>query len=189
MKLTRSVVFGLLAIAGYCIGIAFLHSLNHPSPPPDPPNVVNDVARLNRTVVHKVVSPTEEKEIRDAVLNAAAKGEKVTIAGKRHSIGGQTIYAGAVALDMLHFNKILALDETNKILTVQSGATWSNIQEFLNPRGLGGAEHERSQCVHGGRINECECSWLGYATWTGRSVSPMVSVVAFGRLNQTLHSG
>ncbi len=86
--------------------------------------------------MNRVISPTTEKEIRDAILEAAGKNQKVTIAGKRHSIGGQTTYAGAVALDMLQFNKILALDETNKILTVQSGATWNGIQEFLNPRGL-----------------------------------------------------
>jgi decaprenylphospho-beta-D-ribofuranose 2-oxidase len=136
MKFTRVVQLGLLAVVLGCISVAFLHSLNHPSPPPDPPNVVNDVARLNRTVVRKVVSPRDEKEVREAVLEAVAKGEKVTIGGKRHSMGGQTIYADAVALDMLRFNKIMSLDETNKVLTVQSGATWSSIQEFLNPRGL-----------------------------------------------------
>jgi len=37
---------------------------------------------------------------------------------------------------MLRFNKILSLDETSNILTVQSGATWSDIQQFLNPHGL-----------------------------------------------------
>lgn len=136
MKFTRSISFGLLVALGCWVSIAFLHSLNHPSPPPDAPDVVNDVARLNRAVVRKVVGPTNEKEIRDAVLEAVAKGEKIAIAGKRHSMGGQTIYAGAVALDMLRFNKVLSLDETNKILTVQSGATWRGIQEFLNPRGL-----------------------------------------------------
>jgi decaprenylphospho-beta-D-ribofuranose 2-oxidase len=136
MKFTKHVPLGLLAVLGCCVCIAFLYSLNHAPPPADPPEVVNDVARLNRTAVRKVVSPKDEEEIRDAVLEAAAKGEKVSIAGKRHSMGGQTIFAGAVALDMLQFSKILALDETNKILTVQSGATWKSIQEFLNPRGL-----------------------------------------------------
>ncbi len=70
------------------------------------------------------------------MLTAVAEGSKVTIAGKRHSMGGQTVYAGAVALDMLQFNKILSLDEENRMLTVQSGTTWSSIQEFLNPHGL-----------------------------------------------------
>jgi hypothetical protein len=56
------------------------------------------------------------------VLGAVSNGAKVTIAGKRPSMGGQTIHAGAVALDMLQFNKTLSLDEPNKILTAQSGA-------------------------------------------------------------------
>jgi decaprenylphospho-beta-D-ribofuranose 2-oxidase len=136
MKFTRIVQLGLLAVVLGFISIAFRHSLNHPSPPPEPSNVVNDVARLNRTVVRKVVSPRNEQEIRQAVLEALAKGEKVAIAGKRHSMGGQTTYTGAVALNMLQFNKILSLDETNGILTVESGATWNSIQEFLNPRDL-----------------------------------------------------
>jgi decaprenylphospho-beta-D-ribofuranose 2-oxidase len=97
---------------------------------------VNDVARFNRTVVREVIQPTTEDEIRNAVLRAAASGLKVTIAGKRHSMGGQTLYPNAIALDMLRFNKILSLDETSKILLVQSGATWSEIQQFLNPYGL-----------------------------------------------------
>lgn len=145
MKFTRRVQVGLLVVLGGCASVAFLHSLNNP--PTEPQNVVNDVARLNRTVVGKVVRPKSEQEIRDAVLEAGAKGEKVTIAGKRHSMGGQTIYAGAVTLDMLQFNKIMSLDEANKILKVQSGATWSSIQEFLESSRPGGPEHARRQSI------------------------------------------
>jgi decaprenylphospho-beta-D-ribofuranose 2-oxidase len=116
--------------------VALLIPLYRPTPPIEPTDVVNDVARLNRTVVSDVVQPTNEDEIRNAVLRAAASELKVTIAGKRHSMGGQTLYPDAIALDMLRFNKILSLDETKGILTVQSGATWSAIQQFLNPHGL-----------------------------------------------------
>lgn len=97
---------------------------------------MNDAARLNRTVIREVIQPQSEDEIRSAILRAAASGVKVAIAGKRHSMGGQTLYPDAIALDMLRFNRILSLDETNKILIVQSGATWSDIQKFLNPHGL-----------------------------------------------------
>ena len=74
MKFTRRVQVGLLVVLGGCASVAFLHSLNNP--PTDPPNVVNDVAKLNRTVVGKVVSPKSAQEIRDAVLEARAKGER-----------------------------------------------------------------------------------------------------------------
>jgi FAD/FMN-containing dehydrogenase len=136
MSLPKRALLGILVLAICCIAFALVIPLYHPTPPVEPLNIVNDVARLNRTLVREVIHPRNEDEIRNAVLEAAASGVKVTIGGKRHSMGGQTLYPGAVAFDMLQFNKILSLDETNKILTVQSGATWSNIQQFLNPQGL-----------------------------------------------------
>jgi decaprenylphospho-beta-D-ribofuranose 2-oxidase len=136
MSIPKRVLLGIFAVAICCFTVVLLLPLYHFTPPPEPLDVVNDVARLNRTLVRDVIHPRNQDEIRNAVLGAATSGEKVSIAGKRHSMGGQTLYAGAVALDMLQFNKILSLDEPNKILTVQSGATWSSIQEFLNPHGL-----------------------------------------------------
>ncbi len=136
MNCPKRVLLGICVLAIGCVVVALLLPLYHLTPPAEPPDVVNDVARLNRTLVREVIHPRNTGEIRDAVLAAAKNGLKVTIAGKRHSMGGQTLYPDAIALDMLEFNKTLSLDETNKILTVQSGATWSSIQEFLNPHGL-----------------------------------------------------
>jgi len=135
MRISRRVLAGTLVLSS-CLVIALLLFTYRQAPPLEPPDIVNDVAGLNRTAVRKVVHARDEEDIRNALKEAVANGAKVTIAGKRHSMGGQTIYEGAVALDMLHFSKIISLDETNKILVVQSGATWSTIQEFLNPHGL-----------------------------------------------------
>jgi decaprenylphospho-beta-D-ribofuranose 2-oxidase len=122
MSIARRVLVGTFVLATCCIALAFLLPSYHLTSPPQPADIVNDVARLNRTLVRKVVHPKDEKEIRNAVLGAVSNGAKVTIAGKRHSMGGQTIHAGAVALDMLQFNKILSLDGPNKTFTAQSGA-------------------------------------------------------------------
>src|SRR5262249_4884223 len=56
-----------------------------------------------------------------------------SIAGVRHSQGGQAFAKHAVVLDMTTFNK-MQLDETRKVITVQSGARWHDIQSFLHPR-------------------------------------------------------
>jgi decaprenylphospho-beta-D-ribofuranose 2-oxidase len=136
MSTPKSLLFGIIVFAICCAAVVLLAPLHHLTPPPEPVDVVNDVARLNRTQVRELIHARNEDEIREAVLRAAKTGVKVTIAGKRHSMGGQTLYPDAIALDMLPFNKIVSLDEANKILTVQSGATWSSIQEFLNPHGL-----------------------------------------------------
>jgi decaprenylphospho-beta-D-ribofuranose 2-oxidase len=136
MRTLKRVFLAALVLAIASMSAVLLAPLYHETPPTESPNVVNDVARLNRTVVREVIQPTTENEIRDAVLKAAPSGTKVTIAGKRHSMGGQTLYPDSVSIDILRFNKIIALDERNKILTVQSGATWNDIQQFLNPHGL-----------------------------------------------------
>lgn len=136
MKILKRTFLAASVLAISLLAAVLLFPLYHETPPIESPNVVNDAARLNRTIVQEVVHPTNENEIRDAVLHAVSIGAKITIAGKRHSMGGQTLYPNSIALDMLNFNKIISLDEQNKILTVQSGATWNDIQQFLNPRGL-----------------------------------------------------
>ena len=136
MKTLKRAFLAALILAVSSLAAVLLVPLYHETPPAESPNIVNDAARLNPTAVREVIQPTNENEIRDAILHAAASGAKVTIAGKRHSMGGQTLYPDSISIDMLRFNKILSLDEHNKILTVQSGATWNDIQQFLNPHGL-----------------------------------------------------
>ena len=114
----KRAVLGVFTFAFCCISVALLVPLYHRAPLVEPSGVLNDFSRLNPTPIREVIHPTNEEQIRDAVLRAAADGARVTIAGKRHSMGGQTLFPGAIALDMLQFNKILSLDEANKILTV-----------------------------------------------------------------------
>ncbi|HXW17953.1 MAG TPA: FAD-binding oxidoreductase [Candidatus Acidoferrales bacterium] len=121
----------LLALAGVA---AFL--LYRPSAPPLPPNEANDASGLNRTVVGQIVSPMNDDEIRAAVILAKQNGMKVAIAGARHSMGGQSLDPGALVLDMLHYNRVISIDEQRKLVTVQSGITWRDLQEYLNPMGL-----------------------------------------------------
>jgi len=132
----KPAILGVVALAICWFVVVLLVPLYRPTPPLEPPDVVNDVARLNRTVVREVIHPRSEDEIRNAVLQAGASRLKVTIAGKRHTMGGQSLYSDSIAIDMLPFDRIISLDEANKILTVQSGATWSDIQQYLNPYGL-----------------------------------------------------
>lgn len=94
---------------------------------------INDASCLNQTPVYGIVQVTTEDDIKNAVMFARENGLKVSIAAVRHSMGGHAFAANAVVLDMLQFNR-MSLDEENKILTMQSGATWHDIQNFLHPR-------------------------------------------------------
>ncbi|EPD53671.1 hypothetical protein HMPREF1210_00494 [Paenisporosarcina sp. HGH0030] len=95
-----------------------------------------DRGRLLPVKMKSVKSTDSEDEIQSIVRKADLKDEKISIAGMQHSQGGQTLYPGGIMLDMKQYNKILNLDEKNKLITVQSGVTWADIQSYINPYGL-----------------------------------------------------
>lgn len=97
---------------------------------------VNDVSRLNPISVRQVYQVRTEDDVRAVLARAAREHLKVSIAGKRHSQGGQTAHPDGLVLDMTGFNQILGLDKQTKIVTVQSGATWEQVQDYANPFGL-----------------------------------------------------
>ncbi len=94
---------------------------------------INDASCLNRTSVYGIVKITSIDDIKNALAYARTNGLKVAIAAVRHSMGGQAFAKNAVVLDMRGFNQI-KLDEAHKIITVQSGATWHDIQTLLHPK-------------------------------------------------------
>ena len=98
--------------------------------------IVNDVSRLNPVKVREVYEVHDIEEIRSVLARAQREHLKVSIAGKRHSQGQQTAYQGGLVIDMTHFSKVLHLDRHTNTITVQSGATWKEIQDYANPYGL-----------------------------------------------------
>ncbi len=98
--------------------------------------LINDVSRLNPTSVKKIVKNEEIKGLQEVLAEARENNLKVSIAGKRHSMGGHTFYKDAVVLDMTSFNKILSINPKEKIIRVQSGTTWKDIIEYINPYNL-----------------------------------------------------
>jgi len=98
------------------------------------PRLLDDASRLDRTAVGEVVEVTSEEDVRRALLAAAAAGRKVSIAGRRHSMGGQTLGPGHTILDMTRL-RAMSLDDASGILTAGAGALWSDVQHFLDARG------------------------------------------------------
>ena len=96
---------------------------------------INDVSCLNKTPVFGIVRVKTVEDVRRAIQFAKERGVGISIAGVRHSMGGQAFFANAVVLDMTGFNRLL-VDREKKLLTVQSGATWHDVQSFLHPHGL-----------------------------------------------------
>ena len=127
--LTIFLVF--LFAAGYA-GF-FLYSIQHKD---HDELLMNDVSRLVPIKVKEIVQGQETEHIKQTLLEAKKKNMKISIAGKQHSQGGHTYYKDAVVLDMTTFNKVIKVLPDEKLVTVQSGATWADVQEAINPYGL-----------------------------------------------------
>jgi FAD/FMN-containing dehydrogenase len=95
-----------------------------------------DVARLLPAKVGRVERIHDVEQMKALLEEARGKNLKVSIAGSRHSQGGQTYTDGALVFDMKGFNRMLALDERAKTLTAEAGATWDDVQRYVNARRL-----------------------------------------------------
>jgi FAD/FMN-containing dehydrogenase len=92
---------------------------------------INDASGINRTAIYGIIEVKTEEDIKNCLLFAKKNGLKISIAGAKHSMGGQAFATNTLVLNMLHFNN-MSLDSENKVLTVQSGAIWHDIQNYLN---------------------------------------------------------
>ncbi|MNI17400.1 putative decaprenylphosphoryl-beta-D-ribose oxidase [compost metagenome] len=97
---------------------------------------VTDVGRLMEVRVYKKIQVKHTEDISEALQEARDKKIKIAVSGSHHSQGGQTMYDRAIVLDMLPYHKVLNLDVNHKIIRVQSGITWEQIQAKINPHGL-----------------------------------------------------
>jgi decaprenylphospho-beta-D-ribofuranose 2-oxidase len=100
------------------------------------PLVRTDVARLTPTRVERVDDVRELEQLRAILRDARQRKLKVSISGSRHSQGGHTYTAGGVVLNMRRFNRIRAVDPAAMTITVESGATWDEVQRAIAPRRL-----------------------------------------------------
>ena len=104
-----------------------------------PPGFADDVSRLDKTQVAEIWDiPSDpqkgEDQLRELLLKAQASHLRVSIAGARHSMGGQTIYPGGIRVNMLPF-KGMKLDEDRNLLHVQAGAKWADVIPYLDQHG------------------------------------------------------
>jgi len=111
-------------------------SLEDPAFPSHHFKLINDASCLNETRIYDIITVKTTDDILQALKTAQEKKLFIAIAGVRHSMGGQAFFQDALVVDMRSFNKIIALDEKNRILTIQSGATWHDIQLYLHEKNL-----------------------------------------------------
>ena len=143
---------------------------------------LNDASCLSRTPVYGVVAVREIDDVRTALAFARDNGLKVSVAGVRHSMGGQAFARDAIVLDMTRLNR-MSLDAQARTLTVQSGATWHDVQRFLHPRFAVKAMQSADVFTVGGSISVNAHGMDLQAGSVGRTVRSLRVMLADGTVH------
>ncbi|MHB2016451.1 MAG: alkaline phosphatase family protein [Candidatus Xenobia bacterium] len=92
---------------------------------------VTDWSAMTFYPVNGIVKPKTEDDIKQALAYAKQHGLTVSVAGARHSQGGQAMRANALFLDMTEFSGASYHPDT-KSVTVRSGTAWLDLQKYLD---------------------------------------------------------
>ena len=98
----------------------------------------NDIhSRLNPTYVAEIVTPTSTDEVAHLLREIAAAGQKLSICGARHAMGGQQFGTGTVLLDISRLDHINTVNATSGLVELGAGATWEKLVEALRFQQIG----------------------------------------------------
>ena len=93
--------------------------------------LVNDIhSQLNPARVNKVLKPQSAEQLADIVRSASQQGRTLSLAGKRHAMGGQQFGTDTDLIDMTSCNNIISLDKQSGIIEVESGTIWPSIIDY-----------------------------------------------------------
>jgi FAD/FMN-containing dehydrogenase len=95
--------------------------------------VVNDVhSQLNPTRVAEIARPRTVDALQEAIAKARVSGMTVSIAGGRHSMGGQQFGEHGLLIDTRSLNRVLAFDTERGVIDVEAGIQWPALVEYLD---------------------------------------------------------
>lgn len=95
--------------------------------------VVNDVTGMTPVEMSSVIQPESTEEVVELVKHTTGP---ISIAGGKYSMGGQTAVQNGVQIDTQKLNHVIAFNPEQKLLTIEAGANWRQVQELIDPYGL-----------------------------------------------------
>jgi FAD/FMN-containing dehydrogenase len=95
--------------------------------------VVNDVTGLNPVAVWAINKPRSVDDVVEAIRRTDGA---ISVGGGHFSMGGQTASPNSLHLDMRELNQVIAFYPAEKVIRVQAGIRWCDIQRFVDPHGL-----------------------------------------------------
>ncbi len=91
---------------------------------------VNDIhSQLNRTRVRELLTPRTVEELAAIVRRAARNRTPISVAGCRHSMGGQQFATDSICLDTRRLARVLSFDRARGLIEVEAGLQWPRLIE------------------------------------------------------------
>ena len=94
---------------------------------------IDSVIQTCPITVSSIQKPSSTQEIQSIIKKTQGP---VSLAGTRGSQGGQIAYPNGTVIDMTNLSQIKKIDPQNKLITVEAGATWRDIQKAIDPYNL-----------------------------------------------------
>lgn len=91
-----------------------------------------DFGHLYDAKIHRSDYPKSIQNVQNSINYARQHNLKISIAGARHSQGGQSYATGSINLDLMNMNNVLKIDREKGLVTVQAGITWEQLQDMLH---------------------------------------------------------
>lgn len=137
-----------------------------------------------KTNLNRRVYVTSESDVVDAINSARSMNLHISIAGRRHSMGGQSAGTGSINLDMLGFNDV-TYDPKTKFVTAKAGATWKRLQTVLDPYGRAVSIMQSDNIFTvGGSISVNAHGWQLHRPPLGASIRALKIAMADGTVRQ-----
>lgn len=94
---------------------------------------VQDISRMERTEVSRIARPVSTHDVQGLIGESSGR---LSIGGSCFSMGGQNVMPGSLHLDMRALNRLIWLDASRRIVRVQSGMRWRDLQDIIDPQDL-----------------------------------------------------
>ena len=92
--------------------------------------IIDDVTRLNPVVVAKVMRP---KTVEGLCKMVKDNDGPISTGGGRFSMGGQTASQNSLHIDMRGLNQVISFSKEERLIKVQTGIRWCDIQQYIDP--------------------------------------------------------
>ena len=106
--------------------------------PPEPPEELaetteTDASRLTLTTAGRVQHPASLTEIRACI---ARHHGPIAAGSSRHKASSQTLPKNTLFIDTQGLNGIISFSPEKREIVVQTGTTWRQVQEYIDPYNL-----------------------------------------------------